>query len=178
MIERFEEPEGQPRPGKKPLTRINAAIYCERTGQKAILIGKGGSKLKEIGTGARRKIESLLGTRVYLELYVIVEPGWRESRAFVETLDWRNQLERLAETQAGRKLRRSPENTIPPFSSVVFPVSESRPGAPSVLLNQALRPHCSSRRCPASWSRSQQGLDVVPVWSRSVGPRAAYLGSW
>ena len=103
VIERFEEPEGQPRPGTKPLTRINAAIYCERTGQKGILIGKGGSKLKEIGTGARRKIESLLGTRVYLELYVIVEPGWRESRAFVETLDWRNQLERLAGEPDGEK---------------------------------------------------------------------------
>ncbi|MDR3752499.1 MAG: GTPase Era [Terracidiphilus sp.] len=101
VIERFEEPEGKPRPGTKPLTRINAAIYCERTGQKAILIGKGGSKLTAIGTSARRKIESLLGTRVYLELYVIVEPGWRESRAFVESLDWRNQLESLAKTQPG-----------------------------------------------------------------------------
>jgi GTP-binding protein Era len=101
VIERFEEPEGQPRPGARPLTRINAAIYCERTGQKAILIGKGGSKLTAIGTSARRKIESLLGTRVYLELYVIVEPCWRESRAFVESLDWRNQLESLAETQPG-----------------------------------------------------------------------------
>lgn len=101
VIERFEEPEGQPRPGKKPLTRINAAIYCERTGQKAILIGKGGSKLTAIGTSARRKIESLLGTQVYLELFVIVEPGWRESRAFVESLDWRNQLERLAEKKPG-----------------------------------------------------------------------------
>ena len=103
VIERFEEPEEQPRPGTKPLTRINAAIYCERTGQKAILIGKGGAKLKEIGTGARRKIESLLGTRVYLELYVIVEPGWRESQAFVESLDWRNELERLGETPPGEK---------------------------------------------------------------------------
>ena len=78
-----------------PLTRIAAAIYCERDGQKAILIGKGGAKLKEIGTGARRKIESLLGTRVYLELHVIVEPNWRESKSFVEWLGWRNQLERL-----------------------------------------------------------------------------------
>jgi GTP-binding protein Era len=103
VIERFEEPEGQARPGTRPLTRINAAIYCERTGQKAILIGKGGSKLTAIGTSARRKIESLLGTRVYLELYVIVEPGWRESRAFVESLDWRNQLEGLAETKPGEE---------------------------------------------------------------------------
>jgi GTPase len=104
VIERFEEPEGE-QPRKKgaatklPLTRIAAAIYCERAGQKAILIGKGGAKLKEIGTGARKQIESLLGTRVYLELHVIVEPGWRESRRFVESLDWRNQLESLAESQ-------------------------------------------------------------------------------
>jgi GTP-binding protein Era len=104
VIERFEEPQPETaRPPKKgvparlPLTRIAAAIYCERAGQKAILIGKGGSKLKEIGTGARKQIESLLGTRVYLELHVIVEPGWRESRHFVEQLDWRNQLESLAQ---------------------------------------------------------------------------------
>jgi GTP-binding protein Era len=104
VIERFEEPEPAPAGKKKkkgaperlPLTRIAAAIYCERDGQKAILIGKGGSKLKEIGTGARRKIESLLGTRVYLELHIIVEPGWRESKTFIESLDWRNQLEKLA----------------------------------------------------------------------------------
>jgi GTPase len=98
VIEEFEEPD-PPAPGNKharaPLTRIAAAIYCEREGQKAILIGKGGAKLKAIGTGARRKIESLLGTRVYLELHVIVEPGWRESRSFVESLDWRRQLENL-----------------------------------------------------------------------------------
>jgi GTP-binding protein Era len=102
VIERFDEPKPfVPRkkgavPARPPLTSIAAAIYCERDGQKAILIGKGGAKLKEIGTAARRKIESLLGTRVYLELQVIVEPNWRESKSFVESLDWRNQLERLA----------------------------------------------------------------------------------
>jgi GTPase len=105
VIEQFEEPEPAPPPRKKggpvraPLARIAAAIYCERDGQKAILIGKGGSKLRDIGTGARRKIESLLGARVYLELHIIVEPGWRESRSFIESLDWRNQLERLADEQ-------------------------------------------------------------------------------
>ena len=103
VIEQYEEAEPPAPPRKKgpaprlPLTRIAAAIYCEREGQKAILIGKGGAKLKEIGTGARRQIESLLGTRVYLELHVIVEPGWRESRSFVQSLDWRNQLEKLAQ---------------------------------------------------------------------------------
>ncbi len=105
VIERFEEPAAQnlgrtkknsPEPVKLPLTRIAAAIYCEREGQKAILIGKGGAKLKAIGTGARKQIEGLLGTRVYLELRVIVEPGWRESRRFIQSLDWRKQLEKLA----------------------------------------------------------------------------------
>jgi GTP-binding protein Era len=110
VIEQYEEAEppapprkkGQP-PARLPLTRIAAAIYCERDGQKAILIGKGGAKLKEIGTGARKQIESLLGTRVYLELHVVVEPGWRDSRGFVESLDWRNQLEKLAESQVTEK---------------------------------------------------------------------------
>jgi len=109
VIERFEEPKPfVPRkkgavPARAPLTRIAAAIYCERDGQKAILIGKGGAKLKEIGTGARRQIESLLGTRVYLELHVIVEPNWRESKSFVEQLDWRNQLERMGVDQSTEK---------------------------------------------------------------------------
>lgn len=110
VIEQFEEPSEEEwkiseRPIKKgqtrrlPLTRIAAAIYCERDGQKAILIGKGGVKLKEIGTGARKEIEALLGTRVYLELRIIVEPKWRESRGFIESLDWRKQLESIAEKQ-------------------------------------------------------------------------------
>jgi GTP-binding protein Era len=110
VIEQYEEAEPPAPPRKKgqaparlPLTRIAAAIYCEREGQKAILIGKGGAKLKEIGTGARKQIESLLGTRVYLELHVIVEAGWRESRGFIEGLDWRNQLEKLAEGQITEK---------------------------------------------------------------------------
>ncbi|HTB96154.1 MAG TPA: GTPase Era [Terracidiphilus sp.] len=101
VIESYEEPEPRDvsKTTRQPLTRISAVIYCERDGQKAILIGKGGAKLKEIGTGARKQIESLLGTRVYLELHVIVEPGWRDSRAFIQSLDWRNQLEKLAEKQ-------------------------------------------------------------------------------
>ncbi len=88
LIEQFEE-------GPK-LTRIAAAIYCEREGQKAILIGKGAQMLKKIGTAARLQIEKMVGTKVFLELFVKVRSGWRESREFVEELDWRRQLERLA----------------------------------------------------------------------------------
>ena len=87
MVERFEE-------GKK-LTRIAAVIYCERAGQKAILLGKGGQMLKKIGTAARLDIEKMTGTKVYLELFVKVKAGWRESPEFVEGLDWRRQLEAL-----------------------------------------------------------------------------------
>jgi len=81
------------------LTRIAATIYCEREGQKGILVGKGGQMLKKIGTAARVQIERMLGTRVFLELYVKVEPGWRDSRSFVEELDWRRQLEHRMQEQ-------------------------------------------------------------------------------
>jgi GTP-binding protein Era len=83
-VEQFEE-------GAK-LTRIAAAIYCERPSQKAILVGKGGQMLKKIGTEARHDIEKMVGTKVFLELFVKVQPGWRDSRQFVDELDWRRQL--------------------------------------------------------------------------------------
>jgi GTP-binding protein Era len=88
LIDSYEE-------GPK-LTRIAATIYCEREGQKAILIGKQGANLKKIGTHAREQIERLLGTKVFLELFVKVQAGWRDSRGFVEELDWRRQLEHIS----------------------------------------------------------------------------------
>jgi GTPase len=91
VIEEFEE-------GKK-LTRIAATIYCEREGQKAILIGKGGAMLKKIGTSARLGLERLLGTKVFLELFIKVVPDWRRSRQFLDELDWRKQLEDIAGRQ-------------------------------------------------------------------------------
>jgi GTPase len=105
VIERFEEPAStkKMKDGRLPLTKIAAAIYCERTGQKAILIGKQGAMLKQIGTSARKDIESLLGTRVFLELFVKVQEEWRSSRGFVEELDWRRQLEQIAAKQQSEK---------------------------------------------------------------------------
>jgi GTP-binding protein Era len=87
LIEEFEE-------GQR-LTRIAAAIFCEREGQKRILIGKQGQMLKKIGSAARIEIEKMVGTKVFLQLFVKVRPNWRESRGFVEDLDWRRQLENL-----------------------------------------------------------------------------------
>ncbi len=87
VVEQFEE-------GSR-LTRIAAVIYCERDGQKRILVGKQGQMLKKIGTAARLQIEKMVGTKVFLELFVKVQPGWRDSQRFVDELDWRRQLERL-----------------------------------------------------------------------------------
>ena len=93
------------------LTRISATIYCEREGQKGILIGKKGQMLKRIGTSARLQIERMLGMKVFLELYVKVQPNWRESRAFVEELDWRRQLENLTDGRVERAEPSSPRKT-------------------------------------------------------------------
>lgn len=105
VIEKYEEPGSlkKRKDGKLPVTKISAAIYCEREGQKAILIGRQGEMLKRIGTAARKDIESLLGTRVFLELFVKVQEQWRSSRGFVEDLDWRKQLEQIAEKQAAEE---------------------------------------------------------------------------
>jgi GTP-binding protein Era len=92
IVENFED--------KPRLLRIAAAIFCERDSQKAILIGKGGQKLKQMGTSARMELEKRFDKKVYLELFVKVKAGWRQSAAFVEELDWRRQLENLS----GRKV--------------------------------------------------------------------------
>lgn len=79
------------------LIRIRATLYVERDGQKGILIGKRGEMLKRIGTEARKELEELLGVKIFLELYVKVQRDWRDKPALVRQLDWRRQLERLAE---------------------------------------------------------------------------------
>lgn len=92
LTEQFEE--------LPKLTRIAAAIYCEREGQKRILVGRQGQMLKKIGTAARLEIEKMLGTKVYLELFVKVRANWRDARGFVDELDWRRQLESLVNLNA------------------------------------------------------------------------------
>ena len=71
------------------LTRVFATIRVERTGQKAIIIGSKGAMLKRIGTEARQEIERLLGIKLFLDLHVRVQAGWRSRPAFLDALDWR-----------------------------------------------------------------------------------------
>ena len=77
-IETFEE--------KATLTRIRAVILVDKPGQKAIVIGKGGEKLKEIGTAARLDIEKLVGGKVFLELWVKVKQSWADDRRTLDRL--------------------------------------------------------------------------------------------
>jgi len=75
------------------LIRIEATMQVERGTQKKILIGQKGSMLKKIGTEARKELERLLGTKVFLALFVKVVPDWRENPQHVRELDWHAQLE-------------------------------------------------------------------------------------
>jgi GTP-binding protein Era len=86
VIDKWEEDER--------LIRIYATVYVERDGQKAIVLGKGGTMIKKVGMAAREEMEKIFGIRVFLDLHVKVQPNWREKPAFLNTLDWR--------TMAGR----------------------------------------------------------------------------
>jgi GTPase len=71
------------------ITRILATIYVERDSQKGILIGKGGAMLKQIGANARERIQKLIAGKVYLELFVKVQPKWRQSSLRLAELGYR-----------------------------------------------------------------------------------------
>ena len=69
--------EVNPREGRDDLIDVHAVLYVERDSQKGIVIGKGGARLREVGTAARGQIEKLLGTKVYLDLRVKVAKNWQ-----------------------------------------------------------------------------------------------------
>ena len=87
FVEKFEE--------RPKLLRIEAVMNVERDSQKKILIGHKGETSKKIGTEARKELEVILDTKIYLGLYVKVAPDWRENPQKVRELDWRHQLEEL-----------------------------------------------------------------------------------
>ncbi len=83
----IEEMEDRP----NGLIAIRSIIYTEKETQKAILIGKGGQMLKKIGQNAREEIEGLLGSKVFLDLWVKVKPGWRNKEAQIRDLGFRDE---------------------------------------------------------------------------------------
>ena len=76
-------------PNNPDLTIINATIIVERESQKKIIIGSKGSKIKEIGSLARREIADIIGNKVYLELFVKVEPDWRNHKSQLKSLGYK-----------------------------------------------------------------------------------------
>ena len=82
-IESYKEEPG--------ITRIGAVIYCERKSHKGIIIGKQGKKLKGVGKAARLEIEALLGTKVFLELWVKVKENWRDSDLALSNFGYREE---------------------------------------------------------------------------------------
>ena len=82
-IESYEENEN--------LTRIGAVIYCEKKSHKGIIIGKEGKKLKGIGKSARLELEALLGTKVFLEIWVKVKENWRDNPFFISEFGYRKE---------------------------------------------------------------------------------------
>lgn len=90
VVDSWEEEE--PMPGKRNsrgLVRVHASIICERESQKAILIGRGGSMLKQIGTLARTELEQWTDKPVYLQLFVKVRPDWRQNPRMLRDLSYR-----------------------------------------------------------------------------------------
>jgi GTPase len=81
VIERWEEE------AEKDLVHIYASILVDRPGQKKIVVGRQGQMIKAIGTAARLDLEEYLGRRIYLDLNVRLEPGWREDKAVLASLD-------------------------------------------------------------------------------------------
>ncbi|MBQ0018096.1 MAG: GTPase Era [Clostridiales bacterium] len=82
-IESFEEHDN--------ITDIGAVIYCERKSHKSIIIGKGGNKLKGVGKAARLEIEDLLGTKVFLSLWVKVKENWRDSDRVIRNWGYKDE---------------------------------------------------------------------------------------
>jgi GTP-binding protein Era len=80
VVDRFEEPEG-----KGPL-ELYCTILVERESQKPIVVGRGGSMIKQIGTAARQELERFFGARVYLDLHVKVKSEWRDDERVLDDL--------------------------------------------------------------------------------------------
>ena len=80
VVDKFEEPD------EKGLMRLFCTILVDRESQKPILVGRAGSRIKEIGTAARKELQQFFDTRVFLDLHVKVREGWREDERMLDSL--------------------------------------------------------------------------------------------
>jgi GTP-binding protein Era len=80
VVDRFEEPDAT------GVMRLYCTILVERDSQKPILVGKGGSRIKAIGTAARKELQAFFDTKVFLDLHVKVKAGWREDERTLDSL--------------------------------------------------------------------------------------------
>jgi GTP-binding protein Era len=80
IVDKFEEPDA------KGLMRFYCTILVERETQKPIVVGKGGARIKAIGTAARQELEAFFDARVFLDLHVKVKEGWREDERMLDSL--------------------------------------------------------------------------------------------
>ena len=88
-IEKFEE---EPSPKAGVMYRIDAVVWVERDGQKAIVIGKGGERLREIGSRARQQMERLFDAKVFLQTWVRVREGWSDNEAALRELGYHDYI--------------------------------------------------------------------------------------
>ena len=91
FVEKYEE--------APKILRIQVVLHVEKDSQKKILIGQKGAMLKKIGTEARKELETLLDTKIFLSMFVKVASGWRDNPSKVREIDWRAQLEALSQFQ-------------------------------------------------------------------------------
>ena len=124
LIDTFEEGTA--------MTRLHATIVVEKDSQKPIVIGAGAARLKEIGTEARVELEKLFPPKVYLELFVKVQPHWRNNHMLIAELDYRDRgapkalkIGRAAyESKSSRSSRRRSRMRL--LSSLMIAVARSR----------------------------------------------------
>ena len=101
VVDKFDEPDA------KGLMRLYCTILVERESQKPILVGKGGSRIKAIGTAARKELQAFFDTKVFLDLHVKVKEGWREDERTLDSLGLPSRRKKISH----RKAQKSAEIT-------------------------------------------------------------------
>ncbi len=115
--------EVSPREGRDDLIDVHAVLYVERDSQKGIVIGKGGARLREVGTAARGQIEKLLGTKIYLDLRVKVAKNWQSDPKQLGRLGF---LSRILSGRRSLRAGRGRQQSMP-FHVTEVPVANAMP---------------------------------------------------